>query len=146
MTTHGVDLGRIARQAMIDRGFQPDFPADALRQVAALGGPAVDASARDLRELLWASIDNDDSRDLDQLTVAEEVAGRAVRVRVAVAEVDAIVGRDSPVDRHARRSTTSVYTATRIFPMLPEKLSTDLTSLNESEERIALVGLGSGLP
>ena len=139
MTTHGVDLGRIARQAMIDRGFQPDFPADALRQVAALGGPAVDASARDLRELLWASIDNDDSRDLDQLTVAEEVAGRAVRVRVAVAEVDAIVGRDSPVDRHARRSTTSVYTATRIFPMLPEKLSTDLTSLSPHEERLAVI-------
>src|SRR3989442_15974205 len=98
MTARSVDLGRIARQAMIDRGFQPDFPADALRQVAALSGPAVDASARGLRALLWASIDNDDSRDLDQLTVAEELPGRAVRVLVAIAEADAIVARDSPVD------------------------------------------------
>src|SRR5882724_6573062 len=124
MTAHRVDLGRIARQAMIDRGLEPDFPAAAVRQADALGGPATDASARDLRALAWASIDNDDSRDLDQLTIAEELPGRGVRVLVAIAEVDSTVGKGSPVDRHARRNTTSVYTAARIFPMLPEKLST----------------------
>src|SRR5205823_1865949 len=116
-------------QAMIDRGLEPDFPAAALRQADALGGPATDASARDLRGLAWASIDNDDSRDLDQLTVAEELPGRGVRVLVAIAEVDALAGRNTP----------SVYTATRIFPMLPEKLSTDLTSLADHQERLAVV-------
>src|SRR5438067_1696127 len=139
MTARRVDLGRIARQAMIDRGLEPDFPAAALRQADALGGPATDASARDLRGLAWASIDNDDSRDLDQLTVAEALPGRGVRVLVAIAEVDALVGRNSPIDAHASRNTTSVYTATRIFPMLPEKLSTDLTSLAEHQERLAVV-------
>ena len=139
MTARRVDLGRIARQAMIDRGLEPDFPTAALRQADALGGPATDASARDLRGLAWASIDNDDSRDLDQLTVAEELPGRGVRVLVAIAEVDALVGRNTPIDAHAGRNTTSVYTATRIFPMLPEKLSTDLTSLAEHQERLAVV-------
>jgi exoribonuclease II len=134
-----VDLGAIARQAMLERGLEPDFPNDAVRQVAALSGPAVDGSARDLRALAWASIDNDDSRDLDQLSVAEELAGGAVRVLVAVADVDAIVGKASPVDRHAERNTTSVYTAARIFPMLPEKLSTDLTSLADRQDRLALI-------
>ena len=124
---------------MIERGFEPDFPADAIRQVAALSGPAADGAVRDLRALAWASIDNDDSRDLDQLTVAEELPGGAVRVLVAIAEVDSTVGKGSPVDRHARRNTTSVYTAARIFPMLPEKLSTDLTSLAAHEERLAVI-------
>ena len=139
MTTPRIDLGNLARQVMIDRGFEPDFPADAIRQVAALSGPAADGAVRDLRALAWASIDNDDSRDLDQLTVAEELPGGAVRVLVAIAEVDSTVGKGSPVDRHARRNTTSVYTAARIFPMLPEKLSTDLTSLVAHEERLAVI-------
>ena len=133
MTAPRIDLGNLARQVMID------FPADAIRQVAALSGPAADGSVRDLRALAWASIDNDDSRDLDQLTVAEELPGGAVRVLVAIAEVDSTVGKGSPVDRHARRNTTSVYTAARIFPMLPEKLSTDLTSLAAHEERLAVI-------
>src|SRR5438477_12610838 len=139
MTARRVDLGRIARQAMIDRGLEPDFPAAALRQAEALGGAATEPSARELRGLAWASIDNDDSRDLDQLTVAEELPGRGVHVLVAIAEVDALVGRNAPIDAHAGRNTTSVYTATRIFPMLPEKLSTDLTSLADHQERLAVV-------
>ena len=94
---------------------------------------------RDLTDLLWASIDNDDSRDLDQLTVAEALPGDKVRIRVAVADVDALVKNGSAIDEHARHNTTSVYTAARIFPMLPEKLSTDLTSLNFDEERLAVV-------
>src|SRR5262249_34114112 len=125
-----VDLVAIARRAMIDRGLEPEFPSPALRQVAAISGPApVGDGLRDLRALAWASIDNDDSRDLDQLTVADEMADGAVRVLVAIAEVDALVEKDTPLDEHAARNTTSVYTAVRIFPMLPEKLSTDLTSL-----------------
>lgn len=136
-----IDLAELARQAMLERGLEPDFPPDALRQVEALTGPAQpDGGAiADLRDLAWASIDNDDSRDLDQLTVAEECADGSVRVRVAIADVDALVKRGCPVDRHAATNTTSIYTAARIFPMLPERLSTDLTSLNEREDRLAVV-------
>ena len=97
------------------------------------------SSVRDLTDLLWASIDNDDSLDLDQLTVAETLPGDKVKIRVAVADVDALVKDGSAIDEHARHNTTSVYTAAEIFPMLPEKLSTDLTSLNFDEERLAVV-------
>src|SRR5438128_6773691 len=132
-------LAAIAHQAMIDRGLQPDFSADAQKQLASLTRPADDNNARDLRDRLWCSIDNDDSRDLDQLTVADDLGSGKVRVLVAVADVDALVKRDTPIDDHARQNTTSVYTAAKIFPMLPEKLSTDLTSLNESEDRVAVI-------
>jgi ribonuclease R len=133
-------LAELAHDAMIERGLEPDFGRDVLQQVEALHGPAreEDASIRDLRDLAWCSIDNDDSRDLDQLTWAEQTADGA-RILIAVADVDALVGKDTPVDRHAKKNTTSVYTAARIFPMLPERLSTDLTSLNEGEDRIAMV-------
>ena len=138
---HRTILQDIARQAMIDRRLAPDFSAAAEKQAEAVPGAAhdSDASIRDLRDLLWCSIDNDDSRDLDQLTIAEDLGGGNVRCMVAVADVDAIVKKGSPIDDHARQNTTSVYTAARIFPMLPEKLSTNLTSLNEHEERIAVV-------
>ena len=139
---HGrVDLAALARRVMIARGLEPDFPRDALAQVQALGGPArpTGEAIRDLRTLPWASIDNDDSRDLDQLTVAEAIGDDAVKVLVAIAEVDALSPRNSPVDAHAQRNTTSVYTAARIFPMLPERLSTDLTSLAAAEDRLAVV-------
>jgi Exoribonuclease R len=138
---HGEILQAVARQAMIDKGLAPDFSPEAEKQAAAVTGAAQeeDASTRDLRNLLWCSIDNDDSRDLDQLTVAEDLGGGNVRAMIAVADVDAIVKKGSPIDDHARQNTTSVYTAARIFPMLPERLSTNLTSLNEHEERIALV-------
>ena len=97
------------------------------------------APLRDLRSLLWASIDNDDSRDLDQLSVAEPMADGDVKVLIAIADVDASVKQGSAIDDHARANTTSVYTAAEIFPMLPERLSTDLTSLGEGQERLAIV-------
>ncbi len=126
---------------MIARGLLADFSPEALAETAALAGAAKDASAsiRDLRGLLWASIDNDDSRDLDQLSVAEPLAGGAVKILVAIADVDASVRSGSAIDGHARANTTSVYTAAAIFPMLPERLSTDLTSLGEGAERLAIV-------
>lgn len=135
------ELVEIATQAMIERGLEPEFPADVIRQVEQTPGPAQETlpDIRDLRHLLWTSIDNDDSRDLDQLTVAEATENGDVRILVAIADVDALVPRDSPVDRHAKRNTTSVYTPARIFPMLPERFSTDLSSLNPSEDRQALV-------
>jgi VacB/RNase II family 3'-5' exoribonuclease len=135
------DLRVIARKAMIDRGLEPDFPADAITQLKGIQGPARETSAamRDLRHYLWCSIDNDTSKDLDQLTVAEKLAEGRVKVLVAIADVDVLVNPKSPIDRHAKNNTTSVYTAAQIFPMLPEKLSTDLTSLGEAEERLALV-------
>jgi exoribonuclease-2 len=129
-------LREIARRAMVERGLEPEFSPAARAEAQAVTRQADDGdrAIRDLRDLLWCSIDNDDSRDLDQLTVA--VDGRAL---VAVADVDAGVRKGSALDGHARMNTTSVYTAAQVFPMLPERLSTDLTSLNPGEERLALV-------
>ncbi len=132
-------LLEIAVKAMKDRGFEPDFPPDALAQLGGIRGPAEAGPLKDLTALLWCSIDNDDSRDLDQLSVGEKLPDGRVKVYVAVADVDALVVRDTPLDRHAQKNTTSVYTGIKTFPMLPEKLSTDLTSLNENQKRAALV-------
>ena len=131
----------IAHQAMLDNGLQPDFPAAVQAQVGRITGPAIsaDPQIQDLRALLWCSIDNDDSRDLDQLSVAEEKPAGAVRILIAIADVDAMVAKSSPVDAHASANTTSVYTAAQIFPMLPERLSTDLTSLAQGGERLSIV-------
>jgi VacB/RNase II family 3'-5' exoribonuclease len=138
---HKATLERIARRVMKERGFFPDFSKEALIELGKI--QAQDGSEKsprkDLRHLLWASIDNDDSLDLDQLTVAEVLPDKKTKVFVAVADVDALVLRDSAIDEHARQNTTSVYTAAKTFPMLPEKLSTDLTSLNFEEDRPALV-------
>jgi VacB/RNase II family 3'-5' exoribonuclease len=138
---NGSLLMTVARRAMIDNGLQPDFGDAAQKQLAAIVQAASDASAAisDLRHLLWCSIDNDSSRDLDQLSVADPQNGGAVRILVAIADVDAVVKKGSPIDDHARINTTSVYTAAAIFSMLPEKLSTDLTSLGAGHERLALV-------
>jgi VacB/RNase II family 3'-5' exoribonuclease len=135
------DLRAAARQAMRDHGLDPDFPAAALRELAAIRGPAVadDPAIRDQRDLLWSSIDNDDSRDLDQLTLAEPLPGGATRVLVAIADVDALVHPGSALDAHAAQNTTSVYTPAGVFPMLPERLSTDLTSLGPGDDRLAVV-------
>ena len=133
-------LLRVARQAMFDHGLEPDFPPAALAEAGALSASAiVHDDERDLRALLWCSIDNDDSRDLDQLTVADVPVDGFTTIRVAVADVSAIVSDGSPLDRHARANTTSVYTPARIFPMLPERLSTDLTSLNPDVDRLAVM-------
>jgi VacB/RNase II family 3'-5' exoribonuclease len=139
---HRAILQSIARQAMLDRGLLPDFSAEALSELGNIQLPAIakdNGSIRDLTSLLWASIDNDDSRDLDQLTVAEVLSGNKIKILVAIADVDALVKNGSAIDEHARHNTTSVYTAALIFPMLPEKLSTDLTSLNFNEYRLSIV-------
>jgi exoribonuclease-2 len=119
----------------------PDFSAAALAELEKIQAPATlnGDPTRDLRGLLWASIDNDDSRDMDQLTVAEAMPGDTVKILVAIADVDALVKNGSAIDEHARHNTTSVYTAAMIFPMLPEKLSTNLTSLSFNEDRLSIV-------
>jgi VacB/RNase II family 3'-5' exoribonuclease len=134
-------LQSIAHRAMLERGLLPDFSPSALTELDGIHGPATRAeqSTRDLRNLAWCSIDNDDSRDLDQLTVAEAMAGGSIKILVAIADVDALVKKPSALDDHARHNTTSVYTAAEIFPMLPEKLSTDFTSLNYESDRLAVV-------
>src|ERR1700693_2090132 len=141
MSDNQFDLFSAARQEMIAEGFHPDFPPGVDRQVAALKTrtpPAMDGDVRDLRSLLWSSIDNDTSRDLDQAEVAERVSG-GIRVLIAVADVDFDVPIGSPIDVHAAEQTTTVYTGIRTFSMLPEQLSTDLTSLNEATDRLAVV-------
>lgn len=149
MTTHRshhdsgpVALKDIARTAMLERSLEPDFSDAALDELGSIKGAAgagADAAIRDQRELLWLSIDNDDSRDLDQLSVAEALDSGRTRVLVAIADVDSLVKKGDALDEHARANTTSVYTAAQIFPMLPERLSTDLTSLNENADRLAIV-------
>ncbi|MDO8251676.1 MAG: RNB domain-containing ribonuclease [Rhodoferax sp.] len=138
---HRADLVRLATRAMTERGLQPEFAAGVKAQLASITGPASETgpATQDLTGLLWCSIDNDDSLDLDQLTVCEALEHGAVRLWVAIADVDALVKKGTPIDDHARANTTSVYTSARIFPMLPERLSTDLTSLNFDEDRLALV-------
>src|SRR5918911_1199045 len=138
------DIRAIAREAMLDAGLDPDFPPEARQEVEAderAGERAVlDSSAKDMRALLWSSIDNRESRDLDQIEYAERLArGDGYRVLVGIADVDAFVRAGSAVDRHASRNTVSVYTPAVVFPMLPERLSTDLTSLADQEDRLAIV-------
>lgn len=134
-------LKNIARRLMREHGLEPDLSPAALEQLRTIGaaplarGPGI----RDLRHLPWCSIDNDDSRDLDQLSVAQPQGGGGVKILVAIADVDAVVQVSAPLDEHARTNTTSVYTAAEVFPMLPERLSTDLSSLAEDQERLSLV-------
>jgi len=145
MNNSTFDLAASAYAEMIKNGFHPDFPAGSDAQVAAIragvGGPSnsqPDPKVRDLRGPWWSSIDNDTSKDLDQIEMAERVDG-GIRVRVAIANVAAAVAKDSPLDRHAADQAQTVYTAVRNFPMLPTDLSTDLTSLNQDVDRAALV-------
>jgi len=134
-------LRAIAIRAMRERGLEPAMPPDALAAAAEVQAAPLTSEepVRDLRKRLWCSIDNDDSRDLDQLSVAEPQASGDVKVLVAIADVDVLVPKGSPADRHAAQNTTSVYTPGVIFPMLPERLSTDLTSLGEAQDRLAVV-------
>ncbi|MHB8909813.1 MAG: RNB domain-containing ribonuclease [Syntrophales bacterium] len=138
---HRSILKKIAHRVMMERGFIPDFSPQAIAELHGIHGPATraDESTRDLRDLLWCSIDNDDSRDLDQLTVAEAMPNGTAKVLIAIADVDALVKKQSVLDDHARQNTTSVYTVAETFPMLPERLSTDLTSLNYASDRLAIV-------
>jgi VacB/RNase II family 3'-5' exoribonuclease len=140
-TKHRSVLQRIARDAMLVKGLMPDFSPLAVAELNSIKDAVtkINGAAKDLRNLLWCSIDNDDSLDLDQLTVAIPNPGNSVTILVAIADVDAIVKKGSAIDDHAKNNTTSVYTAAEIFPMLPEKLSTGITSLNYDSDRLAVV-------
>jgi exoribonuclease-2 len=135
------NLAQLAREAMVTYGFEAEFPEAAIEQAEALREPVKNTSDgfEDLTSLPWCSIDNDDSRDLDQVSVSEDLSGGGTKVLVGVADVDALVKQNSPLDLHARRNTTSIYTGVRTFPMFPERLSWDLTSLNANEDRTAFV-------
>jgi len=132
-----LSLDAAAKQSMIEYGFQPDLPADVQLQLEHLKPEA--GEPRDLRQLLWSSIDNDTSRDLDQIEVCEELADGAVRLWLGIADVVAFIPMGSAIDRYAAAEGTSVYTGVRTFPMLPEKLSTDLTSLLEGADKLCVV-------
>jgi exoribonuclease-2 len=138
-----INLPAIAQQVMQAHGFQPDFPPEAQKQLADISAhpPQLTPSdkVRDLRNLLWSSIDNDTSKDLDQIEVAERLPNGDVKVMIGIADVDAFVAKDSPIDRHAKRETTSVYTGVTIFPMLPNALSTGASSLLPDVDRPAMV-------
>jgi VacB/RNase II family 3'-5' exoribonuclease len=135
------DLRAAARQSMTEHGFEPDFPREVAQELEALNDhpPQTDAGAEDLRHLLWSSIDNDTSRDLDQIEYAEQLPNGDVHVLVGVADVDLYVPKGSAIDRHAAVETVTVYSGVAIFPMLPEELSTGLTSLLEGEDRACIV-------
>lgn len=138
-----VDLQATAKQVMMEHGFEPDFPPTIAEELTALkqNPPkvAVTDGVRDLRNLLWSSIDNDTSRDLDQIEVAERASNGDVKIMIGIADVDAFVPQKSPIDQHASRETTTVYTGVRNFPMIPEELSTGLTSLLENQDRFSIV-------
>ncbi|MBA2703832.1 MAG: RNB domain-containing ribonuclease [Blastocatellia bacterium] len=140
---HQPDLYAIARQTMIDAGFEPDFNQAVLEEVGAVSAGARDlaaaANVRDLRELLWSSIDNTTSRDLDQVEYAERLPSGDIRLLIGIADVDAFVSKSSAIDKHAEQNCTSVYTGVKTFAMLPEELSTDLTSLVPNEDRRVIV-------
>jgi exoribonuclease-2 len=140
---HRSILQSIAHRAMLERGLLPDFSSAALAELERLQRSAVtdstSAAIHDRRSLLWASMDNDDSRDLDQLTFAEAMPAGRIKIIVAIADVDSFVKDGSALDKHARHNTTSVYTAAEIFPMLPEQISTDITSLNLNQDRLAIL-------
>ena len=142
-SNHNLKLQDLARQSMLEHGFEPDFPEAAqtqLQQIIAKPPQAVPSpKVRDLRDLLWSSIDNDTSKDLDQIEVAERLADGSTKILIGIADVDEFVPKDSPIDQHAAKETTSVYTGVRIFPMLPEELSTGATSLLENGDRLAVV-------
>src|SRR5437588_5047427 len=138
-----INLQAIARQVMQARGFQPDFPPETQQQLAAIKAhpPQLTPSdkVRDLRSLLWSSIDNDTSKDLDQIEVAERLPNGDVKVMIGIADVDAFVAKDSPIDLHAARQSPSVYPGVSIFPMLPNDLSTGASSLLPDVDRPAVV-------
>ncbi len=138
---HHEYLQSIAYRAMLERGLLPEFDAAAKNELSNISRAAQEhePDIRDLRQLLWCSIDNQDSEDLDQLSYAERCQDDCVKVYVAVADVDALVREHSALDKHARHNTCTVYTAARIFPMLPEKLSTNYSSLGYRDDRLAIV-------
>ena len=142
-TSSHIDLQATAKQVMLEQGFNPDFSAEVITQLNVLKQTppqvTVMAGVRDLRDLLWSSIDNDTSRDLDQIEVAEALPDGTVKVMIGIADVDAYVSKETPIDQHAARETTTVYTGIRNFPMLPEELSTGATSLLENVDRLAVV-------
>src|SRR6185503_5382192 len=138
--THGdFNMAAAVRRVVTTAGFEPDLDDAAKRQLDSLTAPApAPGGVKDLRSLPWSSIDNTESRDLDQVEVAESLPSGDIRLIVGIADVDALVGKGTPLDQHAYANCTSVYTGVAVFPMLPEKLSTDLTSLNENEDRLSL--------
>jgi VacB/RNase II family 3'-5' exoribonuclease len=134
------ELKRLAGDVMRAHGLVPDFPAAALAQAnAATVATESDSAIRDLRALPWSSIDNDDSLDLDQIEVAEALGGGKSKLMVGIADVDSVVRAGTAVDEHAGTNTTSVYTAAEIFAMLPDRLSTNLTSLVQDQDRLCVV-------
>ena len=135
----GFDLHAAARRILVANGFEPDYDASAKQQLDALTNPASPpAGVRDMRDRPWSSIDNKESKDLDQIEIAEQMDDGCIRLVVGMADVDALVSKGTPLDEHAYANCTSVYTGVDVFPMLPVKLSTGLTSLNENEDRLAI--------
>ena len=145
MTAGGaqIDLQAVAKDIVRQHGFEPDFPPAVGQQLAQLRAnpPAIAAGGdvRDLRQLLWSSIDNDMSRDLDQIEVAERLSNGDIKVLVGIADLDSFIAKGTAIDQHAARETTTVYAGVRNFPMLPEELSTGKTSLLENQDRLSVV-------
>ena len=140
---HQIDLQAAAKQAMSANGFEPEFSPQVQKELEELKAhppqASPNANVRDLRNLLWSSIDNDTSRDLDQVEVAERLPNGETKILVGIADVDSFVPKGSAIDEHAAKETTTVYTGARVFPMLPEQLSTDMSSLLEGDDKLSIV-------
>src|SRR5688572_23383431 len=134
MSRDDVDMVRIARRVIEEHGFEAEQPT-----IDPIGNKDPMAGVRDLRDLPWSSIDNEESRDLDQIEWAEKLENGDIRILLGIADVAAYVPKDSPVDRHAATNTTSLYTGVKTFHMLPKALSTQRTSLLEGEDRLAMI-------
>jgi exoribonuclease-2 len=138
-----VDLQAMAKQAMLENGFEPEFPPQVQQELGELKAHppqvAPGTNIRDLRNLPWSSIDNDTSRDLDQIEVAERLPNGETKILVGIADVDTFVPKSSAIDDHAGKETTTVYTGVKNFPMLPEQLSTDTSSLLEAGDKLSIV-------
>ncbi len=125
----------VARRVLAENGFEPDFPENIERTIPR----DLDVDVVDLTHLPWSSIDNEDSRDLDQVECAERLDDGSIRLRIGIADVDAFVPKGSPIDRHAYANTATLYTGVRIFPMIPISLSEARTSLLEGDDKLAVV-------
>ncbi|MFA4850116.1 MAG: RNB domain-containing ribonuclease [Methanoregula sp.] len=137
-----IDLKAISFFAMQKYGFKPEFPKAVIREVNAIHpdtSEAIGKNEMDLRSLLWSSIDNYDSEDLDQMEYCERGPDHEIKVKIAIADVDHYVPKHSQADQYAAYNGSSVYTGIVTYPMLPDRLSKGISSLLPGQDCRAVI-------